>query len=576
MKILSVDDKPENLYMLEALLRGYGHEVDSASDGHTALQFTASERYDLIISDILMPRMDGFQLCRELKKDVRLRLIPFIFYTATYTDPRDAAFALSLGADRFLIKPLEPEVFIKTINEVVAQKAPAAPSGSTTAGAEDEAIYLKEYNARLITKLEKKMLDLEAANRALIDDIGERERAALERARLEDKLRQAQKMEAIGTLAGGIAHDFNNILAGIIGFAELGLHEVQNPLSADQHFREILKAGYRARDLVRQILAFSRHREQDRKPLDLGEPVTEALRLLRATIPVSIEISSQIEEQTPTVLADSTQVHQIVTNVVTNAWHAIGHKPGTIAVQLSTFQVDEDLALSNPDLRPGCYVRLSIGDNGSGIPPRILGRIFEPFFTTKGPDEGTGLGLSVVHGLMKSFDGSITVYSNPGEGTTLNLYFPALEFGATASKPEEIPVAQGRGERILFVDDEPVLNLLGGRFLSRLGYTAITQTDPRAALALFKGQQFDLVVTDLTMPHFSGIEFARCLWKIRPEMRVVLTTGYSATLDNKCARELGFSELLLKPYTVHDLGDTLQRVFNAAAPAPSTAQPERV
>ena len=449
MKILSVDDKAENLYMLEALLRGYGHEVDSASDGHRALQLTGGGCYDLIISDILMPRMDGFQLCRELKKDVRLRNIPFIFYTATYTDPRDAAFALSLGADCFLIKPLEPEVFIKAIDEVVAQKAQAVPSGSTAADTEDEAIYLKEYNARLITKLEKKMLDLEAANRALIDDIHERERSALERARLEDKLRQAQKMEAIGTLAGGIAHDFNNILAGIIGFAELGLHEVQNPVSADQHFREILKAGKRARDLIRQILAFSRHREQDRKPLELAETVQEALKLLRVTIPVSIEIVSQIEEQTPAVLADSTQVHQIVTNIVTNAWHAIGQKPGTITVQLRTFQVDEDFAHGNPDLRPGRYVRLSISDNGSGIPPEILGRIFEPFFTTKSPDEGTGLGLSVVHGLMKSFrrfDHRLPAI--PVKGTTLNLYFPPLEFGATTAIPEEIfGRCMGRGEQ---------------------------------------------------------------------------------------------------------------------------------
>jgi signal transduction histidine kinase len=572
MKILSVDDKSENLYMLEALLRGYGHEVDSASDGLRALQLTSRGRYDLIISDILMPRMDGFQLCRELKKDDRLRDIPFIFYTATYTDPRDAAFALSLGADRFLVKPLEPEEFIKTIEEVVAQKTAATFTDSAEAVSEDEAIYLKEYNARLINKLEKKMLDLEAANRALIEDIEERERAARERARLEDKLRHAQKMEAIGTLAGGIAHDFNNILAGIIGFAELGLHEVANPLSADQHFREILKASQRARDLVRQILAFSRQREQDRQPIELSDTVKEALKLLRATIPVSIDIVSKIEEGTPTVLADSTQVHQIVTNLVTNAWHAIGNKPGTITVRVNNFPVDEDFARANPDLRPGRYVRLSISDNGSGIPAEMLGRIFEPFFTTKGPDEGTGLGLSVVHGLMKSFDGAITVYSNAGEGTTLNLFFPALEFGAAPAKPEEFPEPRGHGERILFVDDEAVLTMLGGRFLTRLGYTPITQTDPRAAIALFKDQPFDVVITDLTMPHFSGIDFARCLWEIRPDARVVLTTGYSATLDCKRAQELGFSDLLLKPYTVHGLGETLQRVLKAASPMSSKRQ----
>jgi CheY-like chemotaxis protein len=576
MKILSVDDKSENLYMLEALLRGYGHQVDSASDGRRALQLAGSNHYDLIISDILMPKMDGFQLCRELKKDPRLREIPFIFYTATYTDPRDAAFALSLGADRFLIKPLEPEEFVKTIQEVVEQKAKGAPRAEIETSSEDEAIYLKEYNARLITKLEKKMLDLEAANRVLIDDIAERERAARERARLEDKLRHAQKMEAIGTLAGGIAHDFNNILAGIIGFAELGLHEVSNPLSADQHFREILKAGKRARDLIRQILAFSRQREEERQALQLGEAVNEALRLLRATIPASIEIVSKIAEDTPTVLADSTQVHQIVTNIVTNAWHAIGTKPGTITVQLGTFQVDADFAHLNPDLRPGRYVRLSISDSGTGIPPEILGRIFEPFFTTKAPDEGTGLGLSVVHGLMKSFDGAIAIYSNPGEGTTLNLYFPALEFGATAARPEELAEPLGHGERILFVDDEPVLTMLGGRFLTRLGYLPITQSDPRAALALFKDQEFDAVITDLTMPHFSGIEFARCLWELRPETRVLLTTGYSATLDAGRARDLGFCELLLKPYTVQALGEALKSALSATVPAPKPRRPVRV
>jgi len=575
MRILSVDDKSENLYMLEALLRGHGHHVDSASDGHRALQLAESGAYDLIISDILMPRMDGFQFCRELKKDKRLRRIPFIFYTATYTDPRDAAFALSLGADRFLVKPLEPENFIKTIQEVVDQKAAAEPDVSTEAATEDESIYLKEYNARLITKLEKKMLDLEAANRALIDDIAERERAARERARLEDKLRHAQKMEAIGTLAGGIAHDFNNILAGIIGFSELGLHEVSDPVSADQHFREILKAGHRARDLVRQILAFSRQREQDRQPLELGETVREALKLLRATIPVSVEIISKIEENTPTVLADSTQVHQIVTNIVTNAWHAIGDKPGAITVQLGTFQVDADFAHANPDLRPGRYVRLSIGDSGSGIPPEILGRIFEPFFTTKAPDQGTGLGLAVVHGLMKSFDGAIAVYSKPGEGTTLHLYFPALEFGGSAAQLEEVAEPRGHGQRILFVDDEPVLTKLGGRFLTRLGYLAVTQTDPRAALALFKDQEFDAVVTDLTMPHFSGVEFARCLWELRPQTRVLLTTGYSATLDAKRACDLGFCDLLLKPYTVRGLGEALQSALTSPVPEPTLPRSAR-
>jgi len=562
MKILSVDDKAENLYMLEALLRGHGHEVESASNGVTALQLAERCVHDLIISDILMPRMDGFQFCRELKKDERLRNIPFIFYTATYTDPRDAAFALSLGADRFLVKPLEPEAFMKAVDEVMAQKKETSTAPPPQEFPEDESIYLKEYNTRLIAKLEKKMLDLEAANRALVEDIAERERSAIERANLEEKLRQAQKMEAIGTLAGGIAHDFNNILAGILGFAELGVEEAADPRFSELHFKEILKAVQRARDLVRQILAFSRHREQDRKAIHLDETVQEALRLLRATIPATIEIVTDLKPGTPSVLADSSQVHQIVTNLVTNGWHAIGdNTAGKITVELTEFQVDEDFSLTHPDLRPARYLRLSISDTGHGIPSETLARIFEPFFTTKAPGSGTGLGLSVVHGLMKSFDGAITVYSEPGRGTTFHLYFPALEFGATDAQPEERTEPRGRGERILFVDDEPVLAMLGERFLTRLGYTPVVQTDPRAALAHFNDYPCDIVVTDLTMPHLSGIEFARGIWEMNPNARVVLTTGYSATLDPQRAQQLGFRELLLKPYTVHGLGEAVQRAL---------------
>ncbi len=285
---------------------------------------------------------------------------------------------------------------------------------------------------------------------------------------------------------------------------------------------------------------------------------------MRATIPGAIEIITKIERETPNVLAESSQVHQIVTNLVTNAWHAIGDKQGAINLQLAAFPVDEDFARTHPDLRPGRYVRLSISDNGHGIPQETVDRIFEPFFTTKAPGEGTGLGLSVVHGLMKSFDGAITVYSEPKSGTSFHLYFPALDFSAAASPEENLGEPLGHGERILFVDDEPVLAMLGERFLQRLGYTPVVQTDPHTALASFQDQPFDMVVTDLTMPHLSGLEFARRLWAIRPETRVVLTTGFSATLDQARARELGFRELLLKPYGILGLGQVLERTLNAA------------
>jgi CheY-like chemotaxis protein len=561
MKILSVDDKAENLYMLEALLRGHGHEVDSASNGVTALELAGRKDYDLIISDILMPLMDGFQLCREIKKNEHIKNVPFIFYTGTYTDSRDAAFALSLGADRFLIKPLDPKLFLRELNDVTAGKQRRPLESKQEEPPEEEAIYLKEYNARLIAKLERKMLDLEAANRDLLEENAERERAVHERTKLEDRLRQAEKLEAIGTLASGIAHDFNNILAGIIGFADIGLLEAHDPAATTHNFREILRAGQRARDVIRQILSFGPRRDQHREALCLEHFVKEALALIRTTLPASVEIATSFEPQTPTVLVDGAQVHQIITNLVTNALHAIGDRSGKIDVRIGVFLVDADFSRTHPDLRPGRYVRLSVSDNGHGIDPSTAERIFEPFFTTKLPGKGVGLGLAVVHGIVKGSDGAISVHSEPGLGATFHLFFPALEVDSPSAPPADPPTPLGHGQRILFIEDEPVLAALGERFLARLGYTSIVQTDAFAALAQFKDQSFDLVITDLSMPRASGIDLARRIWKIRPA-RIILVTGYSATLDAARARELGFSDFLIKPYTLQSLGNAIHRALS--------------
>jgi nitrogen-specific signal transduction histidine kinase len=409
------------------------------------------------------------------------------------------------------------------------------------------------------------MLDLEAANRALLEDIAERERTARERTKLEDKVRQAQKLEAIGTLAGGIAHDFNNILAGIMGFADLGLLEAEDPAATTRNFGEILRAGQRARDVVRQILSFSRHRDQHRKPLSLEPAVREALILLRATLPASIEITTSFDAQAPAVLADGAQVHQVITNLATNAWHAIGDRPGKIDFQISAFRVDSDFAHTHPDLHPGRYVRLTVSDNGQGIDPAVAERIFEPFFTTKEPGKGAGLGLAVVHGIMQTSDGAISVYSQPGLGATFHLYFPALAVDAPGAPPPDPPAPLGCGERILFIDDEPVLATLGERFLTRLGYTPFVQTDALAALSQFKDHPFDLVITDLTMPRANGIDLARRIWKMRPATRIILVTGYSATFDAAHARDLGFCEFLIKPYNLQSLGHAIQRALGGAS-----------
>jgi CheY-like chemotaxis protein len=557
MKVLNVDDRADNRYMLETVFRTHGHEVDSASNGVEALRMAERGGYDVIVSDILMPGMDGFQLCREIRRNNRLRHIPLVIYTATYTDPRDAALALGLGADRFLLKPLEPQEFLRAIDEVVAERKGTQRKPAPAEEIEDETVYLKEYNSRLIQKLEKKMLDLEKAHRELEEDVAKREK-------LEQQLRQAQKLEAIGTLAGGIAHDFNNILAGIIGFADLAGQDAADPAAVRRDIAEVLKASERARVLVRQILVFSQRQEQERHPMQLHPVIDEALGLLRATIPKTVEIAADLDGSSPTVLADATQIHQVVTNLVTNAWQAIGDRAGRIDVVLQAFDVDADSARTHPDLRPQRYARLTISDNGSGMDAATLERIFEPFFTTKDPGRGTGLGLAVVHGIMRANDGACTVYSQPGKGTSFRLYFPALEREALIADETVAPVITGHGERILFLDDEPALAALGATFLTRLGYEPVVETDAARAIERFASENFAAVVTDLTMPQMSGLDVGRQLLQIRPDLPLILTTGYNAALNAERVRSLGFRELLLKPYNIRALAKALHEALVSA------------
>jgi CheY-like chemotaxis protein/nitrogen-specific signal transduction histidine kinase len=563
MKILSVDDKAENLYMLEALLRGHGYEVDSASDGMEALRLAHSGKYDLIVSDILMPRMDGFQLCRELKRDPRLGGVPFIFYTATYTDPRDAAFALSLGANRFLIKPMEPDQFVKALQETLAESA-SSQREVAVEEPEDEAIYLKEYNARLIAKLEKKMLDLESANRALREDIAERQRQTAEREKLERQLRQAQKLEAIGTLAGGIAHDFNNILGAIIGNAELGAEESEAGGLAHKLFTEISRAATRGRGLTQQIMAFSSQADPVREPVRIDAAITEAINLTRPLLPATVEVRTEVAAGTSTVFANPTQLHQIFANLLQNAGHAIGReRPGVISLKAANLHVDEDVAQLHPELSPGRYVHLSVGDNGAGMDEKTVDRIFDPFFTTRKFGEGTGLGLSVVHGIVKACDGTITVQSDPARGSTFHIYLPAHEADAAPATESARATAEGHGERVLLMDDDAAIARITGRSLERLGYQPTVFTEARAALAAFRKGAFDLVITDLTMLDATGIEVAREVWDQRPETPVVLITGYSATLDAAQARAMGFRDLLYKPFTSQELAACVRHALAA-------------
>ena len=388
-----------------------------------------------------------------------------------------------------------------------------------------------------------------------------------ERRRLEQRVRQSQKLDALGTLAGGIAHDFNNILSILRG----NLLLIEADLPADHPIApaisEMSRACARARDLVRQILTFGRQQEQDRKIVSLDEVIQEALKLLRATIPATIEIRSRITAGLPTVLADAGQIHQVVTNLGINASQAIGRGAGVITVELDEAHVDGGVAAHSPDLHEGHYVRLRFGDSGSGMTRDVLERIFEPFFTTKPLGSGTGLGLAVVRGIIKSHDGAITVYSEPGKGTHFHIYFPVVE--GTATRPALVPPpTKGNGQRILYLDDEDALVLLARRLLERLGYQVSGFSSAAEALAAFEAapDQFDLVLSDLSMPGITGIDVARRVLEIRPDMPVLLASGYVRTEDVELARQMGVREVIWKPTTINEMGELLGRVLAKIIP----------
>ena len=367
-------------------------------------------------------------------------------------------------------------------------------------------------------------------------------------------------MEAIGTLAGGIAHDFNNILSVIIGYTEIAKGKGVNP-DIESYLENVLNAGDRAKSLVKQILTYSRRTDQEKKLLDMSIIVKEAVKLLRATIPSTIEIQQVIEHSLRSVVADPTQIHQVLINLCANAAHAMRGKGGVLGITLQNFDLPESASISS-DLHPGAYVRLDVSDTGTGIEPENLHRIFDPFFTTKGKDEGTGLGLSVVYGIVKGCRGTIMVQSDPGKGTTFSVYLPAIE--NTAGKVKERAGQVPRGtERILFVDDETDLAQMCREMLEALGYNVIAMTSSSKALDRFESDpgNFDLVITDMTMPGMTGVDLAKELLRIRPDIPIILCTGFSETVTEEKARQLGIREFLTKPVSLQDLAVAIRRVL---------------
>jgi len=381
--------------------------------------------------------------------------------------------------------------------------------------------------------------------------------------RLQQQLEQAQKMEAIGTLAGGIAHDFNNILAVIIGYIELSLDEIPGDTPLRRHITRVRIAAERARELVNQILTFSRRSAKERKPLRIADIIKEALKLLRSSLPSTIEIRQDIAAASGIALANATQVQQVVMNLCTNAAHAMREKGGLLEVGLHEVYLDEISAAAYNGIGPGPYLKLSVGDTGHGIDPVIMKRIFEPYFTTKKHGEGTGMGLAVIHGIVKSHGGDVAVYSEPGRGTTFHVLLPAVEGTVeTGTRETETPPG-GKGQHILFVDDEKSLADVGEKLLKKLGYRVTAGSSSLEALELFRAGpgEFDLVITDLTMPNMTGVQLARELKHIRTGIPIILCTGYSEIITEDQILQLGIQKLLLKPVTILSLAKAIQEVL---------------
>jgi PAS domain S-box-containing protein len=394
-------------------------------------------------------------------------------------------------------------------------------------------------------------------------DITERKIAEEEKTKLQSQLQHVQKMESIGTLAGGIAHDFNNMLGIIVGNTELAMDDVPEWNPARHKLEEIGIASMRARDVVKQILAFSRQSPQEMKPVSISPIIKESLKLLRSSIPTTIKIHQNISSESDTIRADPTQINQILINLCTNAAHAMGEKGGVLEVSLKNIELDECSTIHYHDLSPGKYVRLTVSDTGHGIEPKILERIFDPYFTTKKVGEGSGMGLSVVHGIVKSHGGYFLVDSELGKGTTFQVFFPYIE---SKLEPEiEITVEIPRGkERILFVDDEKAMVDAIQPMIERLGYKVTSRTSSIEALKAFRANpdRFDLVITDFTMPNMTGMELAKELLKLRSDILIILCTGYSEHINEAKAKGSGIRAFLTKPVVLGEIAKTIRKVLD--------------
>ncbi len=533
--IMVVDDNPANVDLLTKMLTDNGYKVKPSTSGRFAMQSAQINPPDLILLDIKMPDMDGLSVCKALKKNKNTSEVPIIFISALQ-EIDDKIEAFEAGGVDYIAKPFqEAEVLARVKTHISLYKMQQHLEN-----------IVHHRTAELTRKTEKLQQEI------------------IERKRTEEQLAHAQKMEGVGLLAGGIAHDFNNILSAIMGYGDLALISTSPESRIYSMLQQILKAADRARDLVLQILTLTRKTKYQAEPLAIQLIFKEVVKLLQATIPSTVKITQNISKNCGLVLADSTQIHQIIMNLATNAYHSMREQNGELELSLEPVEIDNTFMVTTTELSKGSYVMLTVKDTGCGMDKKTLDKIFEPYFTTKPQGEGTGLGLAVIQGIIANLKGGILVKSQVGKGTIFYVYIPMIN-SAKKLKNKEVPLPIPRGnEHILLVDDEETIVRVMAEMLSGLGYKISAFSKSSEALAAFSKNPdlFELVITDQTMPGITGVDLAQQMLKIKNNALIILCSGFSKQVDMENAGKMGFSKFLAKPIAIKELGVAVRDVLD--------------